>query len=327
MAWYFVALIVLGGIVALVGISTLIQFFYTRYMIHKSFVRSARGFDDVEKMSLKLLSKNFIAMLGELRKKGNFLKDVPFENVEITSFDNLKLFGRLYRNNNSKITVICCHGFHGKSTDWITVFDFLSKRYNLLLIDQRTHGQSQGEVIGFGYPESRDVVGWATKISEILPDNDIVLYGVSMGGATVMTTLDLAMPKSVKCVIEDCGYIDGKEQMRHMMKDVYKLPSFPVANFINYWFKKFNGFDLDYNCAKLALPNAKRPCLFIHGKDDAYVPFEFAELAFELCSSPKEHYWVDGAGHGGAYLENPKEYEKRFSTFINKYCSTDKNKP
>lgn len=34
----------------------------------------------------------------------------------------------------------------------------------------------------------------------------IILYGVSMGGATVMNVAGEKIPKQVKAIIEDCGY-------------------------------------------------------------------------------------------------------------------------
>ncbi|HCP47718.1 MAG TPA: hypothetical protein DIU15_16875 [Deltaproteobacteria bacterium] len=47
------------------------------------------------------------------------------------------------------------------------------------------------------------------------------------------------------------------------------------------------------------LPFVIAPKLIMHGQEDDYVRFDFAELLFELATEPKEFFAVAGAGHGG----------------------------
>lgn len=72
--------------------------------------------------------------------------------------------------------------------------------------DARGHGRSEGDYIGFGWDERKDYLQWIDRVIKNDPASEIVLHGVSMGGATVMMTSGEKLPENVKAFIEDCGY-------------------------------------------------------------------------------------------------------------------------
>ena len=58
-----------------------------------------------------------------------------------------------------------------------------------------------------------------------------MLYGVSMGAATVMMASGEAdLPVQVRCVIEDCGYTSVWDEFSGQLKELFGLPPFPVLN-------------------------------------------------------------------------------------------------
>ena len=84
-----------------------------------------------------------------------------------------------------------------------------------------------------GWHDRKDVLMWVDKIIEMDPDSDIVLYGVSMGGATVMMTSGEDLPDNVKCIVEDCGYTSAWDEFEYQLKELFGLPSFPLLNTAN----------------------------------------------------------------------------------------------
>ena len=91
------------------------------------------------------------------------LSDRPYEEVSIKSFDGLTLFGRYYHVKDGAPLDI---GFHGYRSSALTDFAggselSISMGHNLLLIDERAHGRSEGRTITFGIQELWDVVSWA----------------------------------------------------------------------------------------------------------------------------------------------------------------------
>ena len=128
---------------------------------------------------------------------------LPYEDVYVTSHDNLKLYGRLYMNDEKKPIIICFHGYKGNYKDnhlGMKKYAF-DNNFNLLLVSQRAHYESEGKTITFGIKERRDVQVWSNYISEKYPRNKIILAGTSMGGATVLMASDLTLPKNVIAII------------------------------------------------------------------------------------------------------------------------------
>lgn len=97
---------------------------------------------------------------------------------------------------NSDKTVVLLHGFtNNKDTMGPYAAMFHQMGYNVLMPDARAHGQSQGKYIGYGWPEKYDVRKWVRKlIAEEGKKQKIVIFGVSMGGATTMMASGIKMP-------------------------------------------------------------------------------------------------------------------------------------
>lgn len=107
--------------------------------------------------------------------------------------------------------------------------------YNVLIPDNRAHGDSQGEMIGYGWLDRRDYIGW---LNQILENNgqksDIVMYGMSMGAATVLSTSgENDLPNQVKAIIADSSYTSVIEEIKHEAGDMYGLPWFPLVNVVS----------------------------------------------------------------------------------------------
>ena len=75
--------------------------------------------------------------------------NLPYEPVTITSHDGLKLFGKYYEQKENAPLAICFHGYRGTAArdfsggTWI----YLDAGFNLLMIDERAHGKSEGHTI------------------------------------------------------------------------------------------------------------------------------------------------------------------------------------
>ena len=105
-------------------------------------------------------------------------------------------------------TVIVVHGFTNDKEDmkpyaWM----FHELGYNVLMPDNMSHGDSEGQIIGYGWNDRLNVIKWAEMLVEQNSDSEITLFGVSMGGATVMMASgEETLPKQVVNIVEDCGY-------------------------------------------------------------------------------------------------------------------------
>ncbi|MFR1170070.1 MAG: alpha/beta hydrolase, partial [Coprobacillus cateniformis] len=127
-------------------------------------------------------------------------------NVSLKSQDDLNLHAA-YIDQNSHIYMIMVHGYRGDGASIISPIKQMKKAgYNLLIPDLRGHGFSEGDYIGMGWDDREDIIQWIDYLLSKDPHASIILYGVSMGGATVMDVAGEKLPHQVKAIIEDCGY-------------------------------------------------------------------------------------------------------------------------
>ena len=199
---------------------------------------------------------------------------------------------------------------------------FYDMGYDVLIPDARAHGESEGDYIGMGWLERPDVLGWIYSITGPDPDAEIVLLGVSMGGATVMMASGEDLPDNVKCIVEDCGYSSVWDEFELQMKNVFGLPSFPLLNVASLVCRIRAGYGFREASSVKQLEKAAVPMLFIHGDADTFVPFSMLDVVYGACASPeKEKLVVHDAAHGAAADTDPELYWSTVTAFVGKYIS------
>ena len=194
--------------------------------------------------------------------------------------------------------------------------------WSVLTPDALAHGDSGGKYIGMGWLERPDVIGWVNSIISEDAEAEIVLHGVSMGGATVMMAAGEDLPDNVKCIVEDCGYSSVWDEFRLQLKNVFGLPSFPLLNAASLVCQVRAGYSFKEASSVKQLEKASVPMLFIHGDADTFVPFSMLDVVYEACASAeKEKLVVHDAAHGAAADTDPELYWDTVITFVGKYIS------
>lgn len=250
-----------------------------------------------------------------------------FERRDMDSEDGIHLKAYyLPATGPSDKTVIIAHGYSGNATQMSSYARMYHEKwgYNVLLPDARGHGESGGGYIGFGWPERKDYLKWIGRVlDENGADSQIVLHGVSMGGATVMMTSGEDLPPNVKAVVEDCGYTSAKAELSFQLRRMYRLPAFPIVETTSLLTKLRAGYFFGEASALEQVKKSKTPTLFIHGANDKFVPTEMVHEVYESCAAEKELYIVPKAGHGEAYRMDPETYEKTVAGFIGRFVQSN----
>ncbi len=220
--------------------------------------------------------------------------------------------------------VVIAHGFMGdkeKMGEYAALFHQMG--YNVLMPDARAHGQSQGKYIGYGWPERYDIRKWINKlIRHNGDDSQVVLFGVSMGGATTMMTSGINLPPQVKAFVEDCGYTSLNDELNYEAGNLYGIPKFlrvPLIGTMSLINRIKNGFLIRDASSLNMLHNNHRPMLFIHGAKDNFVPTEMVYRNYQTTRGSKELWVVPGAGHAKSYATHPSEYRRHLIKFLNQY--------
>lgn len=245
------------------------------------------------------------------------------EEVEIISYDGLKLKGyEIKQKNDTDVWVIAVHGYLGKGADMATAMEkFKSFGYNGLIIDLRAHNKSEGKYVGMGWLDHFDLIMWINKIIEYNKNSKIILYGISMGAATVCMTIGEEIPENVKCAISDCAYTSTWDEFKLHLKKIFHIHSFPILYSASLMSKIFAGYRFKEASAVKQIQKSNVPTLFIHGKCDKFVPFQMLNKLYESASCPKEKLEIEDATHAESSTINPEKYWQKIEEFTKKYLN------
>lgn len=260
--------------------------------------------------------------LGEKNRK--WLEDYGYERYTINADDGTKLIGYLLKPEKpSKLFAFCSHGYRSEGRREFSGISqyYLSRGFNVFLVDHRAAGESDGKYIGFGYYEAKDCVKWLHFLNDTFGnDISIVIHGVSMGSATVMLmSSDENLPENVKLTVADCGYTSAWDEFTYKLADL-KLPEKPLIQIVNAINVKKAGYDFKKDTNALeSVKHARLPMLFIHGGADKFVPTFMVYLLYDACSHLiKDMMIVDGADHASSYVIGTEQYGKKIDEMLEK---------
>lgn len=252
-----------------------------------------------------------------------FIKYSNYEDLFLKSEDDLRLHNYIIKNkNNSNKWVIAVHGYTSQGKYMASYAQkFYEMGYNIIIPDLRGHGKSQGTYIGMGWHERLDIVDLTNYIANTYKGAQIVLFGVSMGAATVMNASGENLPRNVKAIIEDCGYTSTWNQFAYQLKALFKIPAFPLMHAASIICKLRAGYFISESSPIKQLKKSTTPTLFIHGDKDGFVPFFMLDKLYNASPVEKEKLIIPGAAHARASYVNPKLYWETIETFLNKYIN------
>lgn len=258
-----------------------------------------------------------------IHENKDFLSARESEHITIKSHDDLTLHADLFPADSSSDTIVLMsHGYTSTGWDSCSTIGayFVKKGYDALIVDNRAHGKSEGDYVGFGILDRFDLKNWIDYINERFEGKkNILLYGVSMGGATVLMTAGFGELPNVKAIIADCAYTSPYEVFGHIMQRDYHMPKKLVMGINSKMTRKKAGYGFsDYSTLE-ALKNSSLPILFVHGSEDTFVPTAMSHENFNAYEGPKQLLIMENAGHAASYYENHELYEKTIEEFLGKF--------
>lgn len=259
----------------------------------------------------------------EYEKGVAWCESQTMEDHYIISYDGLNLHARYLSCQDAKRNVILAHGYKGNAFhDNAKIAELLHENQcNLLFIDQRCCGESEGKYITYGAKEQYDVQKWAYYLSEIIDNGlPIYLYGDSMGATTVLLASGQYLPREVRGIIADCGFTSMRKQIKEISRDWFHFRFCNLVlvrvDFFCRVFAKFRMKDADVSEALL---KNERPVLFFHGDKDTYVLPEHSVHSYSICKAKKELVIVPEARHIGSAYQDEDLYRSKLLEFFANY--------
>lgn len=249
----------------------------------------------------------------------DWLEQIDKNELIIQSHDGLNLHACLIPNKKKSLCVILCHGYSATRNSMAVFARHYHDTYGaqVLIIDARAHGLSDGNVIGFGYHDRNDLHLWIKTVKEELGENiPLVLHGVSMGASTLLYASIDGFDSNVKGIVCDSAFIDLKPIFIRQMKMIYNLPAFPFIYFVELYMKYWVKIPFDQTNILNKKDKLLTPCLIVHGTDDRFVPYDMAIKLNDIYPVYHMFLSVDHAKHALSYSINPELYKQYIQDFL-----------
>ncbi len=265
---------------------------------------------------LSLVDNRYTPYLDEMKACRDRIASADRETVEIKAADGIALRAS-YVDLGSDRTVIFCHGYRADPMINFSLQGgfFLDLGYNLLIIDERGHGESEGNFVTLGLREGEDILAWAEYAASRNGVKSVAVWGISMGAFAVASVSDRFDPDSVRLLVVDCGFVSPKSQLalecrRRCLPGALMVPWIKLAARLRF------GVDAGAS-AKDALSRASIPVFFLHGSGDRTVPLSEGKENFAATASRKKLFVTEGAEHTLAFPAGGDRVKEALLSFMN----------
>ncbi len=248
---------------------------------------------------------NYIAQFADKKH------EIQIEN------DGLKLYGEFYDFGSKKTVLFLAGRCECLMYGYFYAKPYIESGLNVLFIDPRAHGYSEGKYSTVGIKESTDVLKWLKYVKEEFKQEKFILHCVCVGGsAGLLATTSKDNPDLVERIILDGIFTNFKESYRRHYVDLgHKI--FPVFHLIWMWFKLYTGVSVMESNPEKCLSELTIPVLFIHSKLDKFSVPENAVKMYENCPSEnKKLVWFEVGSHSHIRNNAIEEYDSAIKDFL-----------
>ena len=207
---------------------------------------------------------------------------LDYEDVTLTTADNVKLHGWWVPSRNARGTILLMHGNAGNISHrlgYLTMFNRLG--YSVLLFDYRGYGKSGGHPDEEGTYRDAEAAWLHLTATRNVAPRDIVVVAESLGGG-VATWLALKYPPRALVLASTFRSVPD------LGAQIY--PWLPVRLLARITYD---------NLGRIAKVDA--PVLIAHSRDDEVIPFAHGEALFAAAREPKQMLVLAG-GHNDGFL-------------------------
>lgn len=245
-------------------------------------------------------------------------KDTKRE-VEITS-EGFHLVGEYFDFGAKRAVIIIAGRMESLLYSYYFAEPYRVAGYNVLVIDNRSHGLSEGKVNSLGQKEYKDILAWSRMLHDDLGNESIVLHGICIGSSTGLFAMTSGQPEAeyIDALVAEGMYVTFHESFRnHMIEDHH--PNFPFTLEVMLHIRVFSGVNVLTNGPIKRVDKLDKPILFLHSKEDTFSTPDKAQILYDKCTSKNKKIVFFEKGMHSRVRPNAKE---QYDTTIVEFLQT-----
>lgn len=229
--------------------------------------------------------------------------------------DGLKLYGEYFDFGFNKAVIIVSGRSEGCTYSYYYAKPYKGLGYNVLVIDNRCNGLSEGKILTCGLREYTDILEWGRMLHEKYSVQSVLLHGLCMGAATCLYVLTNGnTPDYYQGIIVEGMYTTFYDSFRnHIIEKKHK--PFPAIQEVFFLIKHVAKVDAKNNGPVFCIGQLKKPILFLHSKQDLSSLPQEIEKVYELCKAPKKLVWFEKGVHSHIRINNEAAYDQAVIDF------------
>ncbi len=242
------------------------------------------------------------------------------EKYEVKTEDGLTLRGWQICNKRADTepkAIILFHGHGGNRGDLSREAEVFEKMgYCVFMTDFRAHGESDGNVCTIGYDEAKDVKAVYEDVKKNF-GNKIVLWGVSLGAATILKAMADNKDIQPEKIILQMPFGSLTDAVNGRLR-IMQLPQQPMGTLLTFWGGLEHGFWAFNHKPFVYARQVHTPVLLQWGRIDPRVTESETNAIFtNLASASKKLVIYEHSGHEDLLKSEPEKWLKTVSGFLN----------
>lgn len=232
--------------------------------------------------------------------------------------DSLHLAAQYYDFGNDKAVILIPGRTEGCTYSCYFAEPFRKAGFNVLAIDNRSHGHSEGKCNCLGLKEYRDILAWGAFLHDKCSIKSVVCHGICIGSATALYAFTSGdCPEYFTAMVADGMYTTFRESFKqHLIQD--HRPVFPFINIFFFLYRIRTGVNASKNGPVYCIDRMTRPILFIHSREDVFSLPQNAQMMYEKCpSKSKKIVFFDKGRHSFVRINNTEQYDAAVVDFLN----------
>ena len=193
--------------------------------------------------------------------------------------------------------------------------------FNVLVIDPRAHGLSDGEFNTAGFEESKDALAWAALLHDEFGVQSVIFHSICIGAAGGMFAITSdSCPDYVEGMVAEGMFPNFSESMKNHLIEK-KKPVFLLNDMIDAWMKHYTGHSGKFGPLDV-IDKTTKPLLMLHSKEDLYSTPEYAQKLYDKSTSePKKLVWFEHGRHSMLRITDTAKYDQAIVDFVTENLS------